>query len=331
MVPSKQPILALAKIDDGARHRIVAAGLRGVILISDDGGKAWRQARVPVQSDLLSLSFPTAQEGWAVGHDGVILHSGDGGATWQKQFDGNQAQAALPAYYKTRIDSGDKQLQGALDEVALNMKNGPTLPFLSVYFEDASTGYAVGSFGMIVETEDGGKTWRPWLDHVENPNYLNLNDIRKIGADIYIAGEQGTVYWLDRKQKRFVSISTTYKGSFFRIVGSDRYLLVMGLNGTAFRSADNGKHWEAVTTGVHASLTSAALSADGKALILATEGGQALSSHDDARTFSALRVSNPMMFADVVAGNDGEFVFGGNAGIDREQADPITSRPLVQK
>jgi photosystem II stability/assembly factor-like uncharacterized protein len=328
---SRQPILALAKLGDGARFRLVAAGLRGVILLSDDGGSVWRQVRVPVQSDLVSLCFVSAQKGWAVGHDGVILHSDDGGQTWIKQFDGVRAQEVLTSYYKARIAEGEKNLQPFLDEVELNTRDGPILPFLSVYFENERTGYAVGSFGMLVKTEDGGNSWQPWLDHIDNDKFLNLNDIREIAGNVYIAGEQGTVYRLDRKRQRFVAISPMYKGSFFHIVGDDTYLLVMGLGGTAFRSADGGHSWEPVTTGMRTSLTSAALSADGKEVVLAAEGGQLVCSTDEARTFRPLHVDKPMSFADVVAGNDDWFVFAGYQGVERQMVCPATKLAPVQK
>ena len=103
-----------------AGTRIVAAGQRGHILLSDDGGRSWQQAEVPVSSDLVALHFPTAQLGWAVGHDGVILHTFDGGKKWTKQRDG-------------RPDAAD-------------------VPLLDMWFADALSGYAVGAFGLVLRT-----------------------------------------------------------------------------------------------------------------------------------------------------------------------------------
>src|SRR5262245_47851611 len=79
------PLSAMAT----AGQRMVVAGQRGHILHSDDG-KTWVQAGVPLSSDLTALSFPTATQGWAVGHEGSVLHSGDGGLTWSKQLDGRK-------------------------------------------------------------------------------------------------------------------------------------------------------------------------------------------------------------------------------------------------
>ncbi|CAM2169629.1 Glycosyl hydrolase [Paraburkholderia sacchari] len=331
MRASQQPILTLARVEASGVHRMVAAGLRGLILVSDDDGKTWRQAQVPVQSDLTALSFVSARQGWAVGHDGVILHTADGGEHWVKQFDGNLANGVLTSAYRNRIAAGEKQLQPFLDEVVLNTKDGATLPFLGVYFENERTGYAVGSFGMLVETEDGGKTWNPWLDHIDNPGFLNLNDIREVGGQIYIAGEQGKVYRLDQQKQRFVSVSPAYKGSLFHITGNDRFLLAIGLGGTAFRSTDAGQTWEPVATGVRASLTSAALSHGGHVVVVVTVGGQVLYSADDALTFKAMQVDRPMMFADVVAGRDNQFVLAGYNGIETEVLGRVDNAAPVQK
>jgi len=330
LTASRQPVLALANIQQGARHRLVGVGLRGLILLSDDAGVSWRQAHVPVQSDLVSVCFVSAQEGWAVGHDGVILHSDDGGETWRKQFDGSMAHSALTSYYQERITNGEKSLKPFLDEVELNTQNGATLPFLSVYFENNRVGYAVGSFGMIVATDDGGTTWRPWLDHVDNDKFLNLNDIRAVGGSIYIVGEQGTVYKLDRKRAHFVSVSPDYKGSFFRIVGNDDFQLAVGLNGTAFRSGDGGRSWIAVVTGARTSLTSGTVYGNGQVLLTA-EGGQLLYSKDAARSFTLLRPERPLLYADVTGVGGGWYVFSGYQGIERQMINPAPNFASVQK
>src|SRR5699024_10076488 len=80
-------------LNDVARagDRIVAAGERGHIIYSDDGGESWTQADVPVSVTLTGLSFASDTEGWAVGHSGVVLHSDDAGETWTLQLTGIKA------------------------------------------------------------------------------------------------------------------------------------------------------------------------------------------------------------------------------------------------
>ena len=62
------PLTGLAS----AGERLVVVGQRGHILYSDDAGRRWQQAEVPVSSDLVAVHFPSASQGWAVGHDGVV-------------------------------------------------------------------------------------------------------------------------------------------------------------------------------------------------------------------------------------------------------------------
>ena len=51
----------------------------GHIAYSDDQGRSWVQAAVPVSVDLTSVSFVTPRLGWVTGHDGVVLRSDDAG------------------------------------------------------------------------------------------------------------------------------------------------------------------------------------------------------------------------------------------------------------
>src|SRR5688572_16714729 len=51
-----------------AGHRLVAVGERGTVLLSDDAGASWRQARVPVQVTLTAVRFVDERTGWAAGH-----------------------------------------------------------------------------------------------------------------------------------------------------------------------------------------------------------------------------------------------------------------------
>src|SRR5688500_13031183 len=58
-----------------AGERLVAVGERGHVLLSDDRGSSWRQAKsVPTRIMLTAVFFIDAQYGWAVGHDETILN-----------------------------------------------------------------------------------------------------------------------------------------------------------------------------------------------------------------------------------------------------------------
>ena len=314
--PEHQPMLAVTKAGD----RLVATGLRGLVLLSDDHGQSWRQAQVPVQSDLTAVHFPTPLKGWAVGHEGVILHSADRGETWRVQMDGRQAAEVLAPFYENLLAAGDDSIQPYLEQLLFNTEAGAILPYLGVHFDDEQTGYVVGAFGMARKTVDGGETWMPWLHRMDNDLFLNLNDIKGVGSDVYVAGEQGTVFRLDRESDRFVAVHTDYRGSLFGVTGDEHQVVVFGLRGHAFASRDRGQTWARLETGVDDSFTAGAASAQGQQLLLVSAGGQLALSRDGGRHFDTFRATFPMLYAGAISTEPGEFVLAGWGGLVSQDA-----------
>ena len=308
--PSVEPMLAVSRTPAG----VVAVGARGVIIASDPAIRAWSQARVPVQSDLAAVHFIDRNNGWACGHDGVILHSADGGRTWTKQLDGVLARHAFETYYESRIAAGDKSVAAALDQIKLNFDQGPTLPWLGVWFVDRDKGFVVGSFGDIAMTSDGGMTWSPWLEHVDNPDYLELDAIAQVGDQLYAVGEQGTVYVFDSAQQRLVARRTGYTGNLFGLTGNKDLLLVFGLRGTILRSVDQGKTWSKASTSSLATLMSGTMLANGGIVLVGTDG-EILVSNDQGRTFQTESEHVDMPASDVVDAGGGHLVVSGLEGI----------------
>ncbi|MNR11331.1 Ycf48-like protein [compost metagenome] len=149
----RSPLLDLAHVG----QRLVAVGQRGHILYSDDNGKRWQQATVPVSCDLNAVYFPTAEQGWAVGNDGVVLHSSDAGATWSKQLDGRQIGDLMFKHYTALAKTEPNNEQWAVlaaDSQRL-IDEGADKPFLGVWFANDKVGYVVGMFNLILRTEDG--------------------------------------------------------------------------------------------------------------------------------------------------------------------------------
>ncbi len=248
-----------------------------------------------MQSDLLAVHFPTPDEGWAVGHDGVVLHSTDGGVTWAKQLDGRMLCTAFREYYeRTSRPDALGALQNAVAQLEQNCKDGfAPLPFLDVWFENTHEGFVVGSFGMIAATTDGGKTWEPWLHRIDNSQGLNFNAIRDIEGHLYIAGEKGEVYRLDRSVGRFTKTDTGYTGSFFGIAGNGEALIAFGLRGVAYRSVDGGMRWEALTMPADQTITAGVSRSDGEGFVLVNVAGQMLLGDKSGKEFRAMQPKRP--------------------------------------
>lgn len=297
-------------------NRLVAVGQRGHVLLSDDEGRGWQQARVPVSSDLVAVSFPDANAGFAAGHDGVVLHSGDRGATWTRVLDGRSVGAAMVAYYRgAGAATGDAaRIADALKAAEAFATQGAENPFLDVGFENASTGYLVGAFGLILGTTDGGKTWQPLLHATDNPKALHLYAVRAVGGEVYIAGEQGLLLKLDRASGRFRALDLPYKGTLFGITGNERAVVVHGLRGTVLRSVDRGQSWQTVATGVTVGLTASAVDRAGR-IVIVSQAGHVLLSDDDGASFALAKVDKPVPAAAVAFTGASTLVVGGPRGV----------------
>lgn len=320
-IAARSPLVSVTR----AGTRLVAVGQRGHVLTSDDNGRQWLQARVPVSSDLVAAHFPSAALGWAVGHDGVILHSADSGRSWSKQLDGRGAAQAIVAQQAGQAADASAEARAILAEAQRMLAEGPDQPFLDVWFENERKGYAIGAFNLIFMTQDGGKTWLPISDRVENPKSHHLYAMHGSGSELYIAGELGLLLRLDRAKDRFVAVTTPYKGTWFGVLASQDWVLAFGLRGNAWRSADGGKSWRKIETRVSTGLTGGAVLEDGR-VVLVSQSGQILFSSDGAQSFDRVPNSAPMALFGVAASRDQSLVLVGARGARVQPIDRTSGR-----
>lgn len=310
--PSQQPLMDITAQDD----RILAFGMRGLIIVSDDQGQSWRQIEVPVQSDLLAAHFTTPSQGWVVGHNGVVLHTRDGGLSWVKQLDGLQAADVLPRYYATRIEAGESDLEPYAQQVSMNFRPDAALPLLDVWFDDGQRGFAVGAFGTLLQTVDGGQSWQPAFHRIDNPDMLHLNAIARINDHLFIAAERGQVFRFDESTSRFVAKDTGYAGGLFGLEGGGHTLLVYGLGGKAFTSHDEGESWEELDNASNASLTGSAFDPIEQRFILVNSKGEVLDLVPTGNRLDIMQ-STPGLLTDVSVNNQGKLITVGLAGANR--------------
>ncbi|SFB27658.1 Uncharacterized protein SAMN04515620_13414 [Collimonas sp. OK607] len=314
--PAKAFLLSVAE----AGNRLVAVGERGVIVLSDDGGKTWRQAKVPVSVTLTAVQFPTPKQGWAVGHYGVVLHTEDGGETWVRQLDGVTAAKIIlaAAQAKSKEPGSDETVnKKALSDAELLVKDGADKPFLGLHFDSDKSGVIVGAYNLIFHTEDGGKTWLPWLDRLNNPKGFHLYSIDASGSHLYIAGEQGLVLRSDDRGMSFVRLETPYKGSYFALsLFPSGEVVVAGLRGNAYRSADQGVSWQKIEVATPISFTAVKL-INNQNLILANQAGQIFKSTDSGRSLKLINTPPLPPLNDVLITPDGAVVAVGVLGVMR--------------
>lgn len=323
-VQSKLAVEALLLGVARAGKRIVAVGEYGDILLSDDDGSTWHQAKkVPTNVTLTAVHFYDDKVGWAVGHDTIIIKTEDGGETWTKQFGGGESDNAL----------------------------------LSVFFKDANHGWAIGAFNFTAETQDGGKTWverktlippsanaaaatpaapveqdptkakpsaDPYAAATGDENHLNAMFAGPDANTLFIAAEAGAVYRSGDGGTTWEKILTGYIGSFWGgLTAKDGTVYVVGMRGNIWRSTDQGKTWKkADTSGADQSIAGGKQLADGSFVFVGL-GGQVLYSPDGQKYTLTYRPDRKGLNAVIEDGGDKLLVFG-EAGVQNQS---MTARP----
>jgi photosystem II stability/assembly factor-like uncharacterized protein len=283
-----------------AGKRLVAVGERGVVLLSDDGGRQWRQARlVPASVTLTAVRFASATSGWAVGHLGVILHSLDGGETWQRQMDGVRA-AALMRAAADRLPAGEDRA-AAVDNADQLVRDGADKPFLDVMAEGDRI-LAVGAYGLAVRSEDGGHTWAA-ADDLADPKALHVYALCRSADSLIAAGEQGYLA-MGRQGEPLHVVRTPHDGTFFGVAALPTGSIVaFGLGGALVRSDDGGARWALEPTGLSGAITRALVLRDGRVL-LASGNGELAVGDGAGRTFRSVPMAVQVPITDML--EDGE-------------------------
>ena len=202
-----------------AGQRFVAVGERGHVLRSSDG-ETWEQAEfVPVQATLTRVSFAGGRL-WAVGHDSVIIHSRDLGRTWSLQH-------FEPEWEK---------------------------PLLDVHFFNANEGLAIGAYGLLMRTEDAGRSWEV-LDMADlvTSEAIDWEEAAVGDEDFDEFGDEFDDFGFVDEDDEFYDAATDFdRGCYefmechlnaFLDLGNGRQMIAAE-RGYGFRSTDSGETWE---------------------------------------------------------------------------------------
>jgi len=324
-----------------AGTRLLAVGEHGIILYSDDSGATWQQARVPTTQMLTSVYFIDPQRGWAAGHDGLILVSDDAGVNWRIQRDGIAAQQQANLEQRevahdtvarleqalAAADPADRaELQTELDDARLDLEDADDAldepafasPLMDIWFQDRERGWAVGAFGTLLATRDGGKHWGSQSDLLDNPDGFHLNTVTGDGAGrVFVAGEGGVMFRSPDGGATWETLEPFYEGSWFGAVYSPvgQVLLVFGLRGHLYRSEDFGNQWEPVTDDNTMTLAGGS-PADNGDIVLVGGVGTVLRSRDGGRSFALSMLPDRLGLSAAVQRGD-QLILVGQGGVKR--------------
>jgi photosystem II stability/assembly factor-like uncharacterized protein len=244
-----------------------------------------------VRVTLTASYFADDKWGWAVGHDGAVLRTFDGGEHWAKLLDGYQANdlvlehvLALVAQTEQALAAAAPDAQAALQETLDGLIyfsedaesfqiEGASRPFLDVWFKDANNGIVIGAYGLILHTSNGGDSWTPSYQSLDNPEAFHLNKIEQVGELLFLAGEAGVLYRSSDWGQSWTLLDSPYQGSFFGVVAAQNdAVIAYGLRGNAFISSDSGDNWTKIETETDASLFGGTLLNDGTTVLVGAGG-----------------------------------------------------------
>ena len=324
--------LILDAATDGQRTLI--AGEQGHILYSDDNGLSWTHAQVPVSLSMTAVTFCGVSCAWVAGHDGILLRSTDRGESWQTNFTGTDiarlsadaAEATIRELEAEIENAGPDEIddlewaledaQFAFDDASVALEDGVTTPLLDIWFRDERNGFAMGAYGIMLQTRDGGSTWSLISDRLDNPDDFHLYGIaRSVSGTLLIAGEAGTLLRSRDDGETWDRPDPPYQGSFFGIVAArDGGFITFGLRGNIFRSTDEGDTWVAVETGDERTLLSGTTRSDGT-IVLVGSAGAVLESKDNGASFDTLPTSGNRVYSGVTETSEGKIMLVGFGGV----------------
>jgi photosystem II stability/assembly factor-like uncharacterized protein len=274
-----QPLAVDSLLLDVARsgERLVGVGERGHVVLSDDGLNWWQAEVVPTRSTLTTVTS-IGDRLWAAGHDSVIMTSGDRGNTWTLQhFDPERRQ-----------------------------------PIMDLNMTDSMHGVAIGAYGLMLVTRDGGLNWEDTL--VDDESDFHLNDMLVYGdGRRMIAGEAGYSYRSYDNGQSWESIELPYLGSMWGALDTgDGCVLFYGLRGHILKSCDFGSTWQELESGSLASLSHAAIHDSG---VIFVGNSGAILLLDGFGGFETLTHSSGVDFSAVLAVGEGRFLLVGEEGV----------------
>lgn len=272
--------------------RLVAVGERGIIVVSENNGQAWKVTHnddeVPVT--LTDINALTDDLLLAVGHDSVILRSEDGGLTWE-----------------------------------LVMRE-PELgePFMGTWSADGKNVFAFGSFGKFLISKDAGKTFvAQELDIFgEHLNAMAGGE----GNTRIMVGEMGLVLRSFDGGASWDKIDPFYQGSLFGVahLNGSRWV-AYGMRGHVFFSNNNGDSWKQVDISSELPLYGHAVSSNGKNMVIVGTAGILVSVNDQGQLLESSNISGLGTLTSALILPEGNIIAGGQRGLIQSFHDHVAA------
>ncbi|MHA7817264.1 MAG: YCF48-related protein [Pseudohaliea sp.] len=221
-------------------EQLVMVSSAGAALVSTDGGESWRRDELPGAPSLIDIAacpggevfaLDSGRQVWSLLGDGrwesealptpestLSIHCAPGGRLW------------VTAGFATLLQrpvAGGEWVEDSL---------GDDLQFTRIKFVDPDHGFAVGEFGTVVRSSDGGASW-DYLPPIPNDFYPMAADFldRETG---WVGGLDGVVWQTTDGGQHWVRQETGSATPIYRIEATDAGVVAVGGAGKYYEYAD---------------------------------------------------------------------------------------------
>ena len=235
-------------------QRGIAVGAHGEAQITEDGGKTWKSEQLPTSVALLGIDTESGRT-LAVGQSGTVIFK-KGDSPWEP------------------VNSGTERR------------------LFSVSTNAAGLSVAVGEFGTIQLSDDGGRNWRSlkldWMDFGTDGGAEPHLYAVHVGADgaVTAVGEFGLIMHSADHGLNWTVQSRGVPSLFDVQIRDDGVGFAVGQDGYALKTTDHGVNWTRLDTGSKAILNGVYSSPDGHVVVTAMR--EMMVSNDDGATWSAV-------------------------------------------
>jgi len=199
-------------------------------------------------------------------------------------------------------------------------------PLTSVSFADSNQGWAVGQWGAILATVDGGETWQTQRlsSDEDRPlfavHFFNSREGVAVGLwSLVLTTDDGGKTWMEQRLQPPEGYSRADLNLISLFADPHGTLYTSAERGQVLRSDDKGKTWRYLDTGYEGSLWAGAVLADGS-LLVGGQRGTLLHSSADGNTWRRVPLKSKSSITAITTSGT-NVVVGGLDGLLMESHD----------